>query len=872
MSFHLSPSKSPSKTGSYAASPGSTTPDWSPGSPAGGHHARAASTPTTPSVPNLNDDIAKKKELKYDVALEKVVRAWVSDVLAEPLDEAVCFHTHFKSGVLLCRLINAIKPGTVRRINESTVSFKHLENIGNYLKACAVIGLLDVHLFNSIDLYENKDLALVVNNLAVLAKFAARVEGYTGPHLAGERRNVVITTSPSPPLFENLRASKKSKWRKSIKPPTVAPLNLDISTKEAFKYSPELERAAQVWIEALLGETFPIASSFRTTLKDGIILCRAINAIRPNTIAYINMGTSGFKQMENIANYLIGCTTLGLNCTDLFDTTDLYEEKNINLVIANIHVLANHALKAHDPDKRLPVINSQTPTQSGLNNKLYASLVHARFGPSLATAPRPDDYDELLAWINGHLKARSLSCSDMTWDLKNGVLLLTLLEELTSQRVGIYTKEPILPWHFMQNIFLLLNFMRENSSFNAGSISAHENFDREHFFKSVPVDTRRQKVFEEIVATESAYVKNLSVVFHTLIVQLSSLAEADNPCITNEDIFSVFGNWEKILVSHAILLKEFENIMSTWSDESIFGDIFVEKCGFLKETYSDYINNYDNSYQRIKRFRKANQLFDDSVTNFEVIQDSVNGLDLYSYLIMPIQRIPRYLLLLKEVVKYTPNTHRDYSLLLQAKESIRLVADHVNESKMMFDNTRKIAAIQESVANIPMALNKNEKRRYIREGFLEIEETFDKNSYFFLFNDILLYVKYKPSEVTGKEFKFKEVFQLSDFVDVCDILSDDEDDSSTLLAPPPVKHQPRGGLSKKKRPSFEVETSEFTLVLIAESDDEKQSVEDEEEEEEEEYDESDTDSSDFELGRFKKSSAPNTVHSIQQQQCILSKE
>ncbi len=37
--------------------------------------------------------------------------------------------------------------------------------------------------------------------------------------------------------------------------------------------------------------------------------------------------------------------------------------------------------------------------------------------------------------------------------------------------------------------------------------------------------------------------------------------------------------------------------------------------------------------------------------------------NLESYLILPVQRLPRYVLLLREMHKHTPRTHSDYDLL-----------------------------------------------------------------------------------------------------------------------------------------------------------------------------------------------------------------
>jgi len=43
-------------------------------------------------------------------------------------------------------------------------------------------------------------------------------------------------------------------------------------------------------------------------------------------------------------------------------------------------------------------------------------------------------------------------------------------------------------------------------------------------------------------------------------------------------------------------------------------------------------------------------------------------MDLMSYLIMPVQRIPRYVLLLRELLKYTPQDNKSRSTLVYPRE------------------------------------------------------------------------------------------------------------------------------------------------------------------------------------------------------------
>ena len=59
------------------------------------------------------------------------------------------------------------------------------------------------------------------------------------------------------------------------------------------------EIEAQKWIEAILNEPFPI--QYEEALKDGVILCRLMNALCPGAITKINTSGASFKLMENIS-------------------------------------------------------------------------------------------------------------------------------------------------------------------------------------------------------------------------------------------------------------------------------------------------------------------------------------------------------------------------------------------------------------------------------------------------------------------------------------------------------------------------------------------------------------------------------------------
>lgn len=80
-------------------------------------------------------------------------------------------------------------------------------------------------------------------------------------------------------------------------------------------------------------------------LKDGIILCKLVNAIFPNSVGRINESKAAFKQMENISNFLDACVNNGCLKNDMFQTVALYEATNMAQVIDGIFALGRKAAK-----------------------------------------------------------------------------------------------------------------------------------------------------------------------------------------------------------------------------------------------------------------------------------------------------------------------------------------------------------------------------------------------------------------------------------------------------------------------------------------------------------------------------------------------
>ncbi|EHB13121.1 Transgelin-2 [Heterocephalus glaber] len=79
----------------------------------------------------------------------------------------------------------------------------------------------------------------------------------------------------------------------------------------------------------------PGRENFQNWLKDGTVLCELINGLHPEgqaPVKKIQASTMAFKQVEQISQFLQAAERYSINTTDIFQTVDLWEGKNMACV------------------------------------------------------------------------------------------------------------------------------------------------------------------------------------------------------------------------------------------------------------------------------------------------------------------------------------------------------------------------------------------------------------------------------------------------------------------------------------------------------------------------------------------------------------
>jgi len=129
----------------------------------------------------LDLEIQKKLDAKLDPAKMAQAQAWIEALTGEHFPSG--FAESLKSGIRLCQAINKIKPGSVPNINQLNSPFKHRENIENFLNAEKALGLKEVDLFVTADLYEERNLVAVIDNIFSLGALSMKMPGFRGPYI-----------------------------------------------------------------------------------------------------------------------------------------------------------------------------------------------------------------------------------------------------------------------------------------------------------------------------------------------------------------------------------------------------------------------------------------------------------------------------------------------------------------------------------------------------------------------------------------------------------------------------------------------------------------------------------------------------------------
>ncbi|KAG0034410.1 hypothetical protein BGZ81_004891 [Podila clonocystis] len=128
------------------------------------------------------------------------------------------------------------------------------------------------------------------------------------------------------------------------------------------------------------------------------------------------------------------------------------------------------------------------------------------------------------------------------------------------------------------------------------------------------------------------------------------------------------------------------------------GDIFIEIAPFLK-MYSNYVKTYTSALTHINDCMNRSDRFTEFV-KVTSRKPECKNLDFQSYLMLPVQRIPRYRMLLEGLLRHTPEDHPDHRKLQTAFQSMEQTANFVNETIRQHEMFGEMVNLQSKITGL----------------------------------------------------------------------------------------------------------------------------------------------------------------------------
>uniref|UniRef100_A0A668V7H8 Vav 2 guanine nucleotide exchange factor n=1 Tax=Oreochromis aureus TaxID=47969 RepID=A0A668V7H8_OREAU len=257
-------------------------------------------------------------------------------------------------------------------------------------------------------------------------------------------------------------------------------------------------------------------------------------------------------------------------------------------------------------------------------------------------------------------------------------------------------------------------------------------------------DDKRNCCLVEIQETEAKYYKTLEDIEKNYMIPLRQV-------LSPQDMEAIFVNLEDVIKVHFALLRAIE--LNVVSGGSGLGKIFLD----FKERlliYGQYCSHMENAQKKLDELIATRE--DVRIKVEECTMKVQEGkFKLQDLLVVPMQRVLKYHLLLKELLSHSTD-RPERQQLKEALEAMQDLAMYINEVKRDNETLKKISEFQSSIENLQVKLEEYGRPKI--DGELKVCSSTNRTKqdrYIFLFDKVVIVCKRK-----GYSYELKEIIEL----------------------------------------------------------------------------------------------------------------
>uniref|UniRef100_A0A8D3E4R4 Guanine nucleotide exchange factor VAV2 n=1 Tax=Scophthalmus maximus TaxID=52904 RepID=A0A8D3E4R4_SCOMX len=260
-------------------------------------------------------------------------------------------------------------------------------------------------------------------------------------------------------------------------------------------------------------------------------------------------------------------------------------------------------------------------------------------------------------------------------------------------------------------------------------------------------DDKRNCCLVEIQETEAKYYKTLEDIEKNYMIPLKQV-------LSPQDMEAIFVNLEDVIKVHFALLRAIDLNMVTGG--SGLGKIFLD----FKERlliYGQYCSHMENAQKTLDELIATRE--DVKIKVEECTLKVQEGkFKLQDLLVVPMQRVLKYHLLLKELLGHSAD-RPERQQLKEALEAMQDLAMYINEVKRDNETLKKISEFQSCIENLQVRLEEYGRPKI--DGELKVCSIVNRTKqdrYIFLFDKVVIVCKRR-----GYSYELKEIIELQSY-------------------------------------------------------------------------------------------------------------
>ncbi|KAH9854349.1 hypothetical protein C2E23DRAFT_818300 [Lenzites betulinus] len=257
-------------------------------------------------------------------------------------------------------------------------------------------------------------------------------------------------------------------------------------------------------------------------------------------------------------------------------------------------------------------------------------------------------------------------------------------------------------------------------------------------------EAKRRKVIAEFYETEKSYLDGLELIHSHFLTPIIKSLDTPHPLLDRTELTSIFSNFIDIWNLH----RSFYVSLTTFLNSSAsarpheppppLSPVLLAHFPYLS-LYTPFVSSFSDALASYASLLKNSPAFAAFIAQQEA-DPRCGKLKFRDWLLTIVQRCPRYLLLLKDMIGCTDPDDPEYTSLTAVHTLVSKITMSLNTSLHTHAQTLSLLALQRNTVNLPFQLITPGRTFLRRASLLQMEGSAPKEREFLLFSDCLIWL------------------------------------------------------------------------------------------------------------------------------------